>query len=71
MSYNQMKLTSYCFSILTRNSRKITFVIDSIKFRGNLLWSSIPDLVRRAPLAAIFKRNMENLNGEEGNCKVC
>ena len=41
-------------------AKSITFGIDSIKFRGSLLWNSIPDLIKRASSAAIFKRNFKN-----------
>ena len=36
-------------------AKSITFGIDSIKSRGSLLWNSIPDLLKRASSAAIFK----------------
>ena len=52
-------------------AKSITFGIDSIKFRGSLLWNSIPDLPKRASLAAIFKRNINNWSGEECHCKIC
>ena len=51
-------------------AKGITFGIDAIKFRGSLLWNSIPDLIKRAPSATIFKRNMENWNGVECNCRI-
>ena len=37
-------------------AKSTTFGIDSIKFRGSLLWNSIPDLIKRASSAAIFKK---------------
>ena len=51
-------------------AKSITFGIDSIKFRGSLLWNSIPDLIKRASSAAIFKRNIKNWSGEECHCKI-
>ena len=42
-----------------RAAKSITFGIDSIKFRGSLLWNSIPDVIERASSAAIFKRNFK------------
>ena len=53
--------------ILAANS--ITFGVDSVKFRGSLLWNSTPDLIERVSSAAIFKKNIRNWNGEECNCK--
>ena len=44
------------------NSTK--FGIDSIKFQGSLLWNSIPDLIKRASSAAIFKSNIRNWSGK-------
>ena len=52
-------------------AKSITFGIDSIKLRGSLLWNSIPDLIKKASSAVIFKKNMGNWNGEECNCKIC
>ena len=40
-------------------AKSITFGIDSTKFRGSLLWNSIPDLMKRASSAAIVKRSWE------------
>ena len=52
-------------------AKSITFGIDSIKFRGSLLWNSISDLLKGASSAAIFKRNIINWSGEEYHCKIC
>ena len=52
-------------------AKSITFGIDSIEFRGSLLWNSIPDLIKRASSAAIFKRSIKNWSGEECHCKIC
>ena len=41
-------------------AKSITLGIDSIKFRGSLLWGSIPELIKRASSAAIFKRSIRN-----------
>ena len=43
----------------------IAFGIDSVKFRGSLLWDSTPDFIKGASSAAIFKKSMGNWNGEE------
>ena len=52
-------------------AKSITFGIDSINFRGSLLWNSIPDLSKRgSSSAATFKRNIRNWNGEECHCKI-
>ena len=48
-----------------------TFGIDSIKFRGSLLWNSIPDLSKRASSAAIIKSNIRNWSGEECHSNIC
>ena len=52
-------------------AKSISFRIDSIKFRGSLLWNSIHDLIKIASSAAIFKRNIKNWSGEECHCKIC
>ena len=51
-------------------TKSITFGIDSIKFRGSLLWNSIPDLIKRASAAATFRSNIRNGSGEECHCKI-
>ena len=52
-------------------TKSITFGIDSVKFRGSLLWNSILDSIKRASSAALFKRNIKNWSGEECHCKIC
>ena len=52
-------------------TKSIMFGIDSIKFRGSLLWNSIPDLIKSASSAAIFKTNIKNWSGDKCNCKIC
>ena len=52
-------------------AKSITFGIDSIKFRGSLLWNSTPDVIKRASSAAFCRKGMPNWNGEECNCKIC
>ena len=65
------------YDLRTRNLLQIpaanstTFGIDSMKFRGSLLWNSIPDIIKRASSAAIFKRNIKNWSGEECHCNIC
>ena len=49
-------------------AKSITFGIDSIQFRGNPLWNSMPYLNKRASSAAILKKNMGNWNGRKCNC---
>ena len=55
----------------TPPAKSIRFGIDSIKFRGSLLWNSMPDLIKSASSAAIFKRNMKNWSGDKCQCKIC
>ena len=45
--------------------------MDSIKFRGSLLWNSMLDLIKSAHTAAIFRKDMENWSGEKFSCKIC
>ena len=40
-------------------AKSITFGIDSIKFRGSLLWNIIPDSIIRASSAAILKNTWD------------
>ena len=51
-------------------TKSITFGIDSIMFRGSLLWNRLPDLIKRVPSAAIFKRNFKNWSGEQYHCRL-
>ena len=37
-------------------AKSITFGIDSIKFRGSLLWNSIPDLIKRASSSCCIQK---------------
>ena len=52
-------------------AKSIMFGIDSITFRGSLLWNSMPDLIKSASSAAIFKRNIENWSGDKCKIKIC
>ena len=52
-------------------AKSIMFGIDSITFRGSLLWNSMPDLIKSASSAAIFKRNIKNWSGDKCKCKIC
>ena len=52
-------------------AKSIIFGIDSITFQGSLLWNSMPDLIKSASSAAIFKRNITNWSGDKCKCKIC
>ena len=49
----------------------IMFGIDSMKYRGSLLWNSMPDLIKSASSAAILKRNIKIWSGDKCQCKIC
>ena len=41
-------------------AESMMFAVDSIEFRGSLLWNSIPDLTKRASSAAMCKRKIRD-----------
>ena len=51
-------------------AKTMMFGIDSIIFRGSLLWNSMLDLIKYATSATIFKRNIRNWSGDECNCEI-
>ena len=45
--------------------------INSIKFRGSILWNSVPDYIKSSSTLAKFKVNIKEWQGQLCNCRIC
>ena len=53
------------------NTKTTSYGINSILFRGSILWNSIPDVVKKNQSIASFKEIIKTWNGEKCNCTIC
>ena len=51
--------------------RTTTFGIESLSFRGSLLWNSLCDQIKALPNVAAFKRAIKHWLGDKCNCRIC
>ena len=52
-------------------TRTIKFGMESLSFRGSLLWNNLNDEIKELPTVASFKRKIKTWTGEACNCKIC
>ena len=52
-------------------TRTTKFGIESLSFRGSLLWNSLCDQIKALPSAAAFKRAIKHWLGDKCNCRIC
>ena len=45
--------------------------INSVLFRGSILWNSINNDIKTAENLNVFKRITKEWNGDKCNCKIC
>ncbi len=48
-----------------------TFGVNSLAFKGALLWNTLPDTIKNSNSTAIFKRMIKEWNGQNCTCKIC
>ena len=48
-----------------------SFGTNSISFRGSILWSSTPDVIKSSNTVFSFIKNIKNWSGEVCNCNIC
>ena len=48
-----------------------SFGINSISFRGSILWNSTPDVSKSSNIVITFIKNIKNWSGEACNCNIC
>ena len=49
----------------------IKFGMESLSFRGSLLWNSLNDEIKELPTVASFKTKIKTWMGTKCNCKIC
>ena len=47
------------------------FGIESLSFRGSLLWNTLRDQIKALPNVAAFKRAIKHWLGDKCNCRIC
>ena len=52
-------------------TRTIKFGMESLSFRGSLLWNNLNDEIKELLTVASFKTKIKTLAGEPCNCKIC
>ena len=58
-------------TVLLPNTSTVAFGMKSICFRGNILWNSIPDVIKSSETVASFCKKIKTWAGEGCNCKLC
>ena len=52
-------------------TKTTSYGINSILFRGSILWNSITDVIKINQGIASFKKIIKTWNGEKCNCTIC
>ena len=53
------------------STKTTSYGINSILFRGSIMWNSIPDVVKNNQSIASFKKIIKTWNGEKCHCTIC
>ena len=48
-----------------------SFGINSISFRGSILWNGTPDVIKSSNTVFAFMKNIKNWSGEVCHCSIC
>ena len=73
--FHERKVVKY--DLRTKNlcrlpkTRTTKFGIESLSFRGSLLWNSLCDTIKALPSVAAFKRAIKHWLGDKCNCRIC
>ena len=73
--FHERKVVKY--DLRTKNlcrlpkTRTTKFGIESLSFRGSLLWNSLCDTIKALPSVAAFKREIKHWLGDKCNCRIC
>ena len=52
-------------------TRTVLSGLNSIVFRGSILWNAISDEIKSSQSIASFKRRIKSWNGDDYNCNIC
>ena len=73
--FHERKVVKY--DLRTKNlcrlpkTRTTKFGIESLSFRGSVLWNSLCDTIKALPSVAAFKRAIKHWLGDKCNCRIC
>ena len=54
-----------------QSTKTIKFGMESLSFRGSILWNNLNDEIKELPTVASFKTKIKTWMGEKCNCKIC
>ena len=57
--------------LLLSRDRTTNYGSDTIKYRGQRLWLSLPQLIRNTQSINEFKKEINSWNGAECTCRIC
>ena len=57
-------------TVLLPSTSTVAFGMNSISFRGSILWNNIPDVIKSSVTIASFSQKIKIWAGEECNCKL-
>ena len=52
-------------------TKTISFGINSLAFRGSILWNAMPDTIKSAENVFRFKKGIGAWNGDKCSCNIC
>ena len=52
-------------------TKTISFGINSVAFRGSILWNAMPDTIKSAENVSQFKKGIKAWNRYKGSCNIC
>ena len=58
-------------TVLLPSTSTVAFGMKSIRFRGSILWNSIPDVIKSSETVSSFCKKIKTWAGEGCNCKLC
>ena len=54
-----------------QSTKTIKFCMESLSFRGSILWNNLNDEIKELSTVASFKTKIKTWMGEKCNCKIC
>ena len=67
VTYNLRNINEFLLPVV----RKTNYGSDTIKYRGQRLWLSLPQHIRNARSINEFKKEIKSWNGADCTCRLC
>ena len=55
----------------TPKASSVTYGLQSVSFRGSILWNKCPNIYKEQPSLQSFKQKIKEWKGSECNCRLC